>query len=297
VAETLWRRLFRGSRHVRRRPPWDRLAGPGWEGRILDVPVTDNFHAKQGRSTGRLVLERDGLRLAVYLKRHLRLPWWRGLLALLRPGAGWSPALAEWDHLEWARGEGLPVPRPVAGGEFVGPGCRLRSFLAVEELTGMLPLHRAVPAAAAALAPRTFRRWKRGLAAEMAAVVRALHARRRCHQDLYLCHFFIAEADTRTLPAWPGRVWLIDLHRLAHHRWTWPWWRAKDLGQLLYSSDVAGVDDRDRLHFWRAYLGPRRRGLAARCLMGCARLRAWGNRRHNRKKQARATATRRPKAA
>jgi heptose I phosphotransferase len=253
----------------------------------MGAAVTDNFHAKQGRSTGRLVLEGGGARVAVYLKRHHRLPWWRGLLAVLWPGGGWSPALQEWRHLTWARAAGLPVPRPVACGEYIGPGLRLQSFLAVEELAGMLPLHQAVPAAAAALSPAAFRRWKRGLAAEMAGVVRALHRRRRFHRDLYLCHFFVAEADTRRVPAWPGRVWLIDLHRLTHRPCTGLWWQAKDLGQLLYSSDVAGVDARDHLRFWRAYAGPRRRGLAARCLRWCVRLRAWGNRRHNRKKAAR----------
>ena len=46
-----------------------------------------------------------------YLKRHYRLPRWRGLLALFRPDAHWSPALAEWEHLRWAREQGMPVPR------------------------------------------------------------------------------------------------------------------------------------------------------------------------------------------
>src|SRR5262249_37986019 len=206
---------------------------PDWEGRIMAEPVTDRFHAKQGRSIGRRVLEADGRRLVVYLKRHYRLPWWRGLLALLRPGANWSPALQEWEHLAWARARGLPVPRAVAAGEYIGPWGRLQSFLAVEELTDMLPLHQAVPAAAAHLGPDDFRQWKRGLIAEMASITRALHNRRRFHKDLYLCHFYIAEEDTQRVPSWPGRVWLIDLHRLSRHRWTWPWWQAKDLAQLL----------------------------------------------------------------
>jgi hypothetical protein len=53
---------------------------------------------------------------------------------------------------------------------------------------------------------------------------------------------------------------MIDLHRLAHHRWTWRIWQLKDLAQLLYSSEISGVDARDQLAFWAAYrgTGPRR---------------------------------------
>ena len=38
------------------------------------MPVTDRFHAKQGRSTGRWILQADGQRLAVALLRLLPLP-------------------------------------------------------------------------------------------------------------------------------------------------------------------------------------------------------------------------------
>lgn len=287
MAETLWQRLWRGACRLRHEPDWEAAAGPGWLARVMSLPVADDFAAKQGRSTGRVPLSGAGRRLVVYLKRHYRLPWWHGLGAVLWPGRGWSPAVQEWEHLTWARAHGLPVPRPVAAGEFIGPGCRLQSFLAVEELTGMLPLHRAIPAAAAALEPPAFRRWKAGLAVEMAGIVRALHRRRRCHQDLYLCHFFVSEADTRRLPDWPGRVWLIDLHRLAHHRRTWPWWQAKDLGQLLFSTDLPQLDARDRLGFWRAYRGASQPGRWSRWLARWARLRAWNYRRHEERRKAR----------
>lgn len=253
----------------------------------MDIAVTDRFHTKQGRSTGRLVLPSPasarGRGLTVYLKRHYRLPLWQGLLAALWPDGGWSPALQEWRHLEWARRQGVPVPPVVAAAEYIGPWGRLQSFLAVEELTGMLPLDEAIPLAAARLPPPVFTRWKRALAAEMARLARMLHDRRCFHKDLYLCHFFIANDDTAAIPAggWQGRVHLIDLHRLSRHCWTWPLWRLKDLAQLLYSSEIEGVDARDRLWFWHAYRGngPRRR--AGRWLRRCVWLKWQRYRRHN----------------
>ena len=54
------------------------FAGPDWPERIMAAAVTDRFHAKQGRTTGRCVLESGGRRLVVYLKRHYRLPRWHG---------------------------------------------------------------------------------------------------------------------------------------------------------------------------------------------------------------------------
>src|SRR5262249_16823825 len=146
-----------------------------------------------------------------------RLPWWQGLMASLWPEGDWSPAMQEWRHLEWARQQGLLVPESIAAGEFVGPYGRLRSFLAVEELPGMLPLHEAVPAAAATLIPANFARWKAGLAQEIARLTCILHRQRYYHKDLYLCHFYIKHQDVAVLPVWPGRIHMIDFHRLAHH--------------------------------------------------------------------------------
>jgi heptose I phosphotransferase len=200
---------------------------------------------------------RNARRLSVYLKRHHVLPWWQGLLATLWPGHGWSPALQELRHLEWARRQGVPVPKTVAAAEYIGPMGKLRSFLAVEELAGMASLQEAIPLAAVRQDAAAFRVWKRTLAAEMARLARMLHDRRCFHKDLYLCHFYIARDDTRSVPAdgWRGRVHLIDLHRLAHHPLTWRIWQTKDLAQLLYSSEIIGIDARDRLYFWRAYRG------------------------------------------
>jgi hypothetical protein len=251
---SLWRRLRRGTRLIRRAADWDRFAGEGWEERIMSEPVTDRLHEKQGRSIGRRVFAGDRAELRVYLKRHYRLPWWRGVLATLFPNGAWSPGLQEWHHLAWAAAEGFPVPRPVAAGQTVGPWFKLQGFLAVEELHGMLPLHEAMPLAATRLAPAVFAKWKRGLTAELARLARELHRRRVFHKDLYFCHFYIPESFTRVPPeGWTDRVVMIDLHRLARHRFSAAWWQVKDLAQFFYSSNVPGVTARDRVRFWKLY--------------------------------------------
>lgn len=290
---SLWRRLLLGVRRYCQRPDWPRFAGVDWPDRIMNVAVTDRFHAKQGRSTGRWIVQAPSnvrvrpRRLAVFLKRHYQLPRWQGWLATLWPWRSWSPAWQEGQHLQWARRQGLPVPRLVAAAEYIGPWGQLRSVLAVEELSGMVSLQEAVPLAAIRQEASAFRQWKRGLAAEMARLTRMLHDRRCFHKDLYLCHFFIDREDTHGEPAegWRGRVHLIDLHRLGHHRLTWRLWQTKDLAELLYASDMVGVDARDRLAFWRAYHGegphrPRRPWMRRFILY-----RWWRYRHHNAREQ------------
>jgi heptose I phosphotransferase len=287
-------RLFRGVRRLRERPEWVRYAGRDWSDGIMDLAVTDRFAAKQGRTTGRRVFpDPDGAPpLVAYLKRHYVLPWWQRWLASLWPRHYCSPAMREWRHLQWARAQGLPVPEPLAAAEFIGPAGRLRSFLAVRELTGMLPLGEAIPLAAARLGRAAFRRWKAGLAVELARLARLLHDRRCFHKDLYFCHFYVARVDTADVPpgGWRGRVCLIDLHRLAHHPLTWRLWRTKDLAQILYSSDVPEVDVQDRVRFWRAYRGPGPRPPGERWLRRWV-LFKWGRyRRHNARRKAREAA-------
>jgi len=252
---SLWARWAHGFRRVRQSPEWDEFAGPGWLDRIMSVEVTDRLFRKQGRSIARWTLETpDGRRLVVFLKRHFVLPRRLGLLAVLFPGRAWSPGLQEWEHLEWAEKHGLPVPRAIAAGELVGPRGRLQSFIAIAELTDMLPLHEAVPLAERSLDPAAFVDWKRTLTDELVRLSIAFHGRRVFHKDWYLCHFYIDEADTRRVPeTWTGRVRVIDLHRMARHPLTALWRRAKDLAQLLYSSDVSGVTDDDRRGFWARY--------------------------------------------
>jgi hypothetical protein len=252
---SLWSRWKQGFRRIRQAPEWSTFAGAAWLERIMTVDVTDKLFRKQGRSIARWTQTApDGKQLVVYLKRHYVLPRKDGLLAVLFPRKAWSPGLEEYEHLQWAAANGLPVPKVMAAGELVGPKGQLQSFIAVAELTNMIGLHEAVPQAATNLDSATFQRWKDTLSDELVRLSHEFHLRHTYHKDWYFCHFYIDEGDTRHVPeSWTGRVQVIDLHRMRRHRFTGPWRKAKDLAQLLFSSDVPGVTDEDRARFWKSY--------------------------------------------
>jgi heptose I phosphotransferase len=312
---SLWQRWFRGvtwtwinERYGARLP--DDLAA-----NVMTLESRDRFHAKQGRSTARVVLVRADRPLAVYLKRHFRLSWPTRFAALVDPGGKHSPAAAEWAQLERARALGIDVPEVVAAGEHIGPWSQLQSFVMIAELSGSEAVNELLPRLAAKLDCRAFEMLKRQIIDEMARITAILHAAQAFHKDLYLCHFFLereafkglANSTEGQIPTPPAssltrggkaqphrssdarfedralRLSLIDLHRLKEHN-LWPdWWRWKDLGQLLFSTyGVAGITNRDRLRFWRAYrrrVGIRRPRWHARMV----RLRAARYLEHNRK--------------
>jgi heptose I phosphotransferase len=253
---------------------------------VMTLESRDRFHAKQGRSTARVVLSAPERPLAVYLKRHFRLPWASRVAALLDPAGRHSPAAAEWAHLEQARELGIDVPVVVAAGERIGPHATLSSFLMLAELTGRQAVNELLPLWADRIDPAQFAALKRRLIVEMARITATLHTARVFHKDLYLCHFFV-DPDSGCVAAGRPRVTLIDLHRLREHR-LWPdWWRWKDLGQLLFSTyGVKGITDRDRRRFWKHYCrqaGVRRRWRHERMMV----LRAARYRQHNRKRESR----------
>jgi len=268
VAKTcpFWHRLVRGSRWTWIDERFRAVLPADIDTRVMTLESRDRFHAKQGRSTARVVFHGASGPLSVYLKRHDRLPWRSRLAALIDPGGRHTPGAAEWSHLERVRALGIAVPEVVAAGERIGPWGRLQSFLMIADLVGCEPLHEAIPALVRRRDPRTFASWKRALIAAMAEITATLHRADLFHKDLYLCHFFVdpeRHADEM-------RLTLIDLHRLGQHP-RWPErWRRKDLGQLLYSTyGVEGIDDRDRLRFWkhyRAHLGLRRLRRQARMI-------------------------------
>ena len=266
---SLWQRWSRGvswtwiNEQYRARLPDDLGAN------VMTLESRDRFHAKQGRSTARVVLDRADRPLAVYLKRHFRLPWPARLAALVDPAGKHSPAAAEWAHLERARALGIDVPDVVAAGESIGPGADLRSFVMIAELTGCEAVNEALPQLAErARCARLSGRSSAHFIAEMARITATLHAARVFHKDLYLCHFFL-DRGLRVRARLP-RLSLIDLHRLKEHR-IWPdWWRWKDLGQLLFSTVWRRRHHRSRSFAVLEHLSPagRNRPAALACANG-----------------------------
>jgi heptose I phosphotransferase len=258
---TFYRRLVRGSRWTWIDERFRAALPADLEQRVMTLESRDRYHAKQGRSTARVVFHAGSKPLSVYLKRHFRLPWQSRLAALIDPAGAHSPGAAEWLHLNRVRALGIAVPEVVAAGERIGPWGRLQSFLMIADLVDSQPLHEAIPVMARRLDRRTFAAWKRRLVAALAEITAILHRANLFHKDLYLCHFFLeavpCEHPSTTTTATTTsdvRLTLIDLHRLAHHP-AWPLrWRWKDLGELLFSTyGVEGIDDRDRIRFWRHY--------------------------------------------
>lgn len=254
---SLFRRFASSAWREEQTPQWRAAVGDLPADALMAQPVTDDFHAKQGRSTGRWLVPASTGPQPVYLKRHYRLSLRLRLLAWLWPNAGWSPAAVEWRHLRWALARGIPAPEPLAVGEKHGPGLGFQSYLAIRELTGMSPLHEAVPLAQANLSPERFAAWKRDLVRELARLARLLHDERRFHKDLYLCHFFVPQATCLAGRVPKGALHLIDFHRLTHRPYLGWRWLIKDLAELHYSSRIPGVTLRDRVRFFRLYRGAR----------------------------------------
>ncbi len=268
------------------RPGWTWVAAPFRDqlpedltDTVMSLRTDDRFHAKQNRSTGRFRFDSPRGPLSVYLKRHIGDPgpsrasvrWWRR--------TGRSPAAVEWAHLESLRRLHIAVPAPVAVGERIGDGTAVDSFLMVAELVGQKELNEALPLLRDRLDRDAFERLKRAIVRQMAGVAARLHNDRLYHNDFYLCHFFVT-VDPQ--PDASGAVTLIDLHRLARHRWLRPLYRSKDLGQLLYSMDgVPGIGPRDAWRFWAEYR--RQAGLGRRSWqLALVRFRAARYRHHSR---------------
>ena len=98
---------------------------------------TDDYVEKQGRSTGRYRLDVGDRTLSLYVKKHLRLPWWQRLLGATRL----FPGPAEHANLRRAAELGIRVPEAVFAGADARHLPRARSPSAVAEARAAIPHH------------------------------------------------------------------------------------------------------------------------------------------------------------
>ena len=89
---------------------------------MMTLESRDRFHAKQGRSTARVVLDPGGPAAGGLSQAAFPAPLAGAAGRARRPGGKHSPAAAEWAHLEQRRALGIDVPEVVAAGERIGPG-------------------------------------------------------------------------------------------------------------------------------------------------------------------------------
>lgn len=274
---TWWHRWTHGVWQIKSTTAWTQSVGDESPDAIMNWHTTSDYHAKQGRSTGRVVIDNA---LSVYLKRHWKLSWWQRILAFLNPLGKWTPAAQEWSHLNWAQQAGFRVPEPLAMGQRVGPRFTLQSYLVIRELTGMLPLHQAIPKAFAIMPPKIFAVWKQGLLQQIAEITKCLHQLHRYHCDLYLCHFYVTAPQPHDQA--PAPLTLIDFHRMKHRPWSGWRWQIKDLAQLCYSMmDVPGLAESDFQALIPVYCGSQQLSNTQRWLLRAVRLKAHRYSRHN----------------
>jgi tRNA A-37 threonylcarbamoyl transferase component Bud32 len=177
-----------------------------------------------------------------------------------------SAARREAENLQGLRAAGVPVPEPLAWYEEplarVAFGRRLgRSALVMAHVPHGETLRERLANCGAAE--------RRQRLAELAEIVRRMHAEGWYHRDLYLEHVAIAEN---------GGLALLDAGRARRDAVPARRWLVKDVAALLLSAP-AEVSDEEWRGFLREYLGPlageealARLDRAARAK--CARLRA-----------------------
>ena len=232
----------------------------------------DALVEKTGRSTARYLIDLAGEPVGIYLKKYSGLSWWT---------RNWTcesnfPGPREWGNIQRVQEMGIRTAEPIVVAADRKHACQ--SLLATRELKGYEELHIFIRRRLAGEMSQETWELKQRIIERLADTARTLHQARLYHQDFYLCHFFIREDQSQ--PCGFDLI-LIDLLRLAH---SWrSRWQVKDLAQLLFSSDLAGIQPEDRLRFFKRYLGVDRLTGAARRLRMRVEWKAWLYHRHNKK--------------
>ncbi len=175
---------------------YDGTAFDRFEPRLFDPDWLETEGLVTGSAPGRgsaRFLRAEGLDMV--LRHYMR----GGLVArvskdlFLRVSAAASRAMREFELLDWMRGQGLPVPRPLAA-RYDPSGAVYRADILMERIPDALPLDQLI--GHAALGEDTWR--------EIGAVIAAMHLLGVDHSDLNVRNILLDGA---------GAVWLIDFDK------------------------------------------------------------------------------------
>lgn len=173
-----------------------------------------------GRSTVRLELPGGVL----YLKRYNPdyYLWWQRLIGIH------DEARHEWDMIHALRQAGFFTATPVATGRL-----NSHSFLITAAIPGGVSADKVFAGLHGQARTEFIKR--------VADLTRRFHGAGFIHKDYYLSHIFVAGND----------LYLIDLQRAVGPGSFGDRWRVKDLGQLVYTLQLAGATDAE-LSEWLA---------------------------------------------
>jgi heptose I phosphotransferase len=153
----------------------------------------------------------------------------------------------EWENIAAVKSLGINVAERVAVGERRIWGREVASFIMTEALYGAKSLEESAASLFSGKASGDVLKRERKLIDAAAAVGRELHSHCMYHQDFYLSHFFLGQAD---------ELYLIDLQRVIRRSSPSRRYMIKDLAQLNYSAETTGWLSRtDRLRFFVRYRG------------------------------------------
>lgn len=188
------------------------------------------------RGTSRCVLQRpNGEPIEVFIKRYRPIPLREKIKNIICFKPYKFDAFHEWHALCDFIELGLLTTTPLAAGKLPdGRSCimtlGITDYIRASDLAANLP-------------PGSPRR--RRLILRLGELTGKMHAAGMAHQDLYLLHFFVREAEN-------DAVYLIDLQRMIKQRHLSWRWRVKDLAQLLFSALPHAKED-EIIAFWQAY--------------------------------------------
>ena len=201
------------------------------------------YRELEGRCTQRIELRGEGY----FLKQHRGIGWPEIIKNLVQLRLPVVSAKNEWCALQLLKTLQVPTLEVVAYGARGWNPARMESFLVTKELTDSISLEdlcrewRVKPPAP---------RFKWALIAEVARMLRIMHANGLNHRDCYICHFLLAKTTENTNTP---RLSVIDLHRAQIRPRTPTRWVIKDLAGLFFSSKDIGLTTRDLLRFIREY--------------------------------------------